>query len=480
MLHKKTSFFGCFFVWYTCFMNKKQARITFYGGVGWVTGANFMLENVIDSGDSTKILVDCGMYQGGDNSFEKNAEDFHYDPSGIDVLVVTHAHADHIGRIPKLVRDGFRGVIYSTKPTYEIVRVMFQDSLMIMEHESKKREVEPLFSQADIDHAMSLWKYVSYHDPVHLPGDFTMSFHDAGHILGSAIAKFHYGEKNIVFTGDLGNSPDPLLRDTEVIDDADYMVIESVYGDRNHEAREERIEKLEKAILRTIAEKGVLLIPSFALERTQNMLYILNELVESGRIPQIPVYLDSPLGINITEIFKSNTEYFNQDVQDRLKTDEDVFGFPGFVQTSSVDESKAILRQPNPKIIISSAGMSHAGRIIHHQKQYLDQPNTTLLFVGYQSVGTLGRILQDGAKKVKILNDEVQVNARIETISGYSAHRDSNGLLEFVSHSSERLQKVFVAMGETKSSLFLVQRIRDYLGVKAFAPDVDESVVLDC
>jgi metallo-beta-lactamase family protein len=461
-------------------MSNKQARITFYGGVGWVTGANFMLENVTPSGNGTKILVDCGMYQGGENTFEKNAEDFHYDPSEIDVLVVTHAHADHIGRIPKLVRDGFRGVIYSTKPTYQIVQIMFQDSLMIMEQEAKKRDLEPIYSQADIDHAMSLWKYVSYHDPVHLPGDFTMSFHDAGHILGSAIAKFHYGEKNIVFTGDLGNSPDPLLRDTEVIDDADYMVIESVYGDRNHENRDERIEKFEKAILRTIAENGVLLIPSFALERTQNLLYIINDLVESGRVPEIPVYLDSPLGISITDIFKENTEFFNKHVQERLKTDEDVFGFPGFVETRSVDESKAILRQPNPKIIISSAGMSHAGRIIHHEKQYLDEPNTTLLFVGYQSVGTLGRIIQDGAKKVKIFNDEIEVKARIETISGYSAHRDSDGLIDFISHSAERLQQVFVAMGETKSSLFLVQRIRDYLGVKASAPDVDDSVVIDC
>jgi len=461
-------------------MNNKQARITFYGGVGWVTGANFLLENIIENGKSTKILIDCGMYQGGRASFEKNAEDFHYNPADIDVLIVTHGHADHIGRIPKLVRDGFRGVIYSTKPTYDLVQVMFQDSLTIMTQEAKKREIEPTFSQADIDQALSQWKYVSYHNQVDLPGGFTVRLYDAGHILGSAIAKFSYGEKNIVFTGDLGNSPDPLLNDSEIIDDADYMVIESVYGDRNHEERDERIEKLEKAILRTVAERGVLLIPSFALERTQNLLYVINDLVESKRVPELPVYLDSPLASKITDIFRANTEYFKQDVQESLKTDDDVFGFPGFVETQSVDDSKAILRQPNPKIIISSAGMSHAGRIIHHEKQYLGHPNTTLLFVGYQAVGTMGRMIQDGAESITIFKDKIDIKARVETISGYSAHKDSDGLVEFVSHSAGRLKQVFVAMGETKSSLFLVQRIRDYLGVPAVAPDTDESVILDC
>ena len=306
-----------------------------------------------------------------------------------------------------------------------------------------------------------------------------MTLHDARHILGSALGKFKYRNKNIVFTGDLGNSPDPLLKDSEIINDADYMIIESVYGDRNHEERDERIAKLKAAIMETIAKKGILMIPSFALERTQNLLYFLNELVESGEIPSIPVFLDSPLAINITDVFRKHSHLMNQGVQDALASDNDVFSFPGLKETETVNESKGIMRVPNPKIIISSAGMSHAGRIIHHEKQYLDDPENMLLFVGYQAVGTLGRIVQDGAKKVTLLGKEIEVRAKVETISGYSAHKDLDHLVEFVSHSAERLQQVFVAMGEVKSSLFLVQRLRDYLGVKARAPEVDESVILD-
>lgn len=467
--------------WYTRYMqNDKQIKVSFHGGTGWVTGANFLLENIpTNSEKPTKILIDCGMYQGSEDAQVMNYADFEYGPKDIDILVVTHAHADHIGRVPKLVKDGFQGKIYSTEATFDIAKIMFQDSLNILEYEAKKQDIEPLYSQADVNRALELWKTVSFHDPVSLPGGFTVTLYLAGHILGSAMAKFSYGSKNIVFTGDLGNSPDPLLRDTEVINDADYMIIESVYGDRNHEEREERIEKLKEAIMETIAKNGILMIPSFALERTQNILYILNNLVEDGIIPKIPVFLDSPLAIDITNTFKKHPELFNDDVRQRMQTDPDIFDFPGFAETYSIEESKAIMRVPNPKIIVSSAGMSHAGRIIHHEKQYLDDPENMLLFIGYQAVGTPGRMLQDGAKKMKLLGKEVEIKAQIRTISGYSAHKDSDGLLEFVSHSGDRLKQVFVAMGEPKASLFLVQRIRDYLGIKATAPEKDTSVILD-
>lgn len=458
----------------------KEIKVTFYGGVGWVTGANFLLENVVPEGQtSTKILIDCGMFQGGEDAGPMNHEPFHYNPADIDILIITHSHADHIGRVPKLVRDGFRGKIYSTEASFDLAEVMLADSLKIVAYEAKKKEIDPLYEKQDVERALQLWRHIPYHNPLELPGGFSMTFHDAGHILGSAMAKFKYANKNIVFTGDIGNSPDPLLRDTEVIDDADYMIIESVYGDRNHEDREQRVAKLKNAVMETIAKKGILMIPSFALERTQNLLFILNDLVESGELPQIPIFLDSPLGINITNVFKKHTQLLNDNVQKALQSDSDVFAFPGLKETYSIDDSKAIMRIPNPKVIISSAGMSHAGRIIHHEKQYLDDPENMLLFVGYQAVGTLGRIIQDGAKKVKLLGKEIDVRATIQTISGYSAHKDSEHLVEFVEHSAERLQHVFVCMGETKSSLFLVQRIRDYLGVKATAPDVDESVVLD-
>lgn len=458
---------------------KKQIQLTCYGGAGWVTGANFMVETMPETGPHKKILIDCGMFQGGEESQTMNYTPFDYDPASVDVLVVTHAHADHIGRIPKLVRDGFRGVIYSTKATYDLTQIMFQDSLKILSYEAKKQDIDPLYTQKDVDHALSLWKTVNFHDTIKLNPDLSVSFHYAGHILGSSMIKLNYGSKKMLFSGDLGNSPDPLLQDTEVIDDVDYMLIESVYGDRNHEEIEERDSKLKAAIHETIARKGILMIPTFALERTQNILYIINNFIEDGEIPHIPVYLDSPLAIDITHTFKKYPELFNQHVQDRLTTDPDIFDFPGLTETHSRDESKAILRSENPKIIISSAGMSHAGRIIHHEKQYLDDPDNMLLFVGYQAVGTPGRILQDGAKKMKLLGKEVEIKAHIKTISGYSAHKDSDHLLEFISHSADHLKEVFVAMGEPKASLFLVQRIRDYLGIKAQAPEQGESFIID-
>jgi metallo-beta-lactamase family protein len=460
--------------------NKHQVRVTFHGGTGSVTGANFLLENVAETREGTnKILIDCGLYQGDRDADTMNYSPFAYDPADIDILIVTHAHADHIGRIPRLVKEGFSGKIYSTKATRELTELMFQDSLEIITYEAEKENKEPMYGQDDVKRALELWRTVSFHDPLDLGLGFHVSFFQAGHILGSAIAKFSYGSKNIVFTGDLGNSPDPILRDNEVVTDAHYMIMESVYGDRNHEEREERINKLKEAINETVAKKGVLLIPSFALERTQTVLYVLNELAESGEIPKIPVFLDSPLAIDITAVFKKYPELFNDQVQKRLKTDPDVFSFPGLVETYSMSDSKGILKVPGPKVIISSAGMSHAGRIIHHEKQYLDEAENMVLFIGYQAVGTLGRIIQDGAEKVTIFGKEVPIRATIRTISGYSAHKDSDHLLEFVGHSQDTLQHVFVTMGETKAALFLVQRIRDYLGIKATAPQLGDSIVLD-
>ncbi len=453
---------------------KNNASITFYGGAGTVTGSNFLLT----LGDKN-ILIDCGLTQGEEYCDDCNYDAFDYDPSSIDVLVATHAHADHIGRIPKLVRDGFQGTIYSTKATYDLSEVMFADSVNILMREAKEKNREPLYEKTDVEKAFSLWKILEYHTLQQLPRDITVSFKDAGHILGSAIAEFSYQGKKIVFTGDLGNSPSPLLRDTEEIQNADYMVMESVYGNKNHEAEEDRSRLLKQALIDTHGRGGVLMIPSFSIERTQVLLYLINNLIEDNEVPNIPVFLDSPLAIKVTDIYKKYTHLFNDAVQEEIRGGDDIFDFPQFTETERVTDSKAILGERDPKVIIAGSGMSTGGRILHHEKHYLGDKNNILLLVGYQAVGTLGRKIEDGAKEVEIFDERVPVRAEVRKIEGFSAHKDSEHLVDFVASTSESLKEVFVAMGEPKASLFLVQRLRDYLGVKARAPQQGDTVMLD-
>ena len=457
-------------------MNNKEQKnsIAFYGGVGAVTGANFLLTL-----GGTKILVDCGLVQGEKYCHDCNYEPFPYDASSIDYVFATHAHADHIGRIPKLVREGFSGTIFSTPATKDLSEVMFTDAVRIITYEAQKSEREPLYEAGDAKKTLSLWKGIDYRKEEKLTPEITVLLKDAGHILGSTMIEFTYKGKKVVFTGDLGNSPSLLLKDTEDITDADYMVMESVYGDRNHEKREQRVLLLQKAIEDISARKGALMIPSFSIQRTQELLYLINNFVEDGILPKIPVFLDSPLAIKVTDIFKRYAHLFNKNVQDEIKGGDDIFNFPQFEDTKEVFESKAILKQSDPKIIIAGSGMSSGGRILHHEKRYLSDPKNMLLLVGYQAVGTLGRLIQDGAKEVTIHDETIPVKAEVRVIYGFSGHKDSDHLIEFVEESQKTLKKVFVAMGEPKSSLFLVQRLRDYLGVNAVAPEKDEIIELD-
>jgi metallo-beta-lactamase family protein len=450
-----------------------SARVTFFGGASTVTGANFLFE-----ADDTRILVDCGLEQGKGFSEDKNYEPFPYDPKSIDVLFATHAHADHIGRIPRLVREGFSGVIYSTPATRELSSVMFDDALGILAEEARKQAREPLYEKEDVAKALALWKTLPYHHLEKLSGAVSVVLKDAGHILGSAMVELTIQGKKVIFTGDLGNSPSPLLRDTEVVSDADYLIIESVYGDRNHESREARRDIFTKAVKDTIARKGTLLIPSFSIDRTQVLLYELNNLVEDGVIEPLPVFLDSPLAIAVTKIYERYNGDFNDAIKKEIAGGDNIFDFPKFSFTPRVEDSKAIIEVPNPKIVIAGSGMSGGGRVLHHEKHYLSDTNNILLLVGYQVAGTFGRRLQDGAKKVRIFNEEIPVNAEVRVLEGYSAHKDSEHLVRFVEDSQKTLKKVFVAMGEPKSSLFLVQRLRDYLGVNAVAPSAGESYEL--
>jgi len=449
---------------------EKKIKITFYGGVGSPTGSNFMISDGI-----TNILVDCGLVQGKRVGEDTNRKDFAYVPNTIDALFVTHSHVDHIGRIPKLVRDGFVGTIYSTPPTKEIGERMLEDTLGILEGEAKDDNLPALYEKKDIEHSMRLWKGISYHEEI-IVGKFKIRLKDGGHVLGSSFVECTYQGKQILFTGDIGNSPTPLLKDPESLNGTNYLVIESVYGDRNHEDRAIRKQIFEESIKEAIKKRGALIIPAFSLERTQELLYELNDLVENKKISPIPIFIDSPLAIDITKIYKKYENYFNETAQNIIKSGDDIFNFQGLHFTYTTEESKAINNAPNPKIIIAGSGMSNGGRVVHHEKRYLPDSNSTLLIIGYQAPGSLGRQLQDGAKNVTILGEEVMVRAKVKTIHGYSGHKDSEGLLDAVSEARESLKKVFVVLGEPKSALFFVQRVRDYLDIDAIAPELGESV----
>ncbi|MEA1929842.1 MAG: MBL fold metallo-hydrolase [Patescibacteria group bacterium] len=449
---------------------KTKLSITFHGGVGSVTGANFLLAD--DGPQEKKILIDCGFFQGSRVAEKKNREPFPYDPKEIDTLIITHAHLDHIGRIPKLVHDGFRGPIYSTPPTRDITELSLTDSLGVLTKEAKGSKEPIIYNKVDVERSMKQWKTVDYHQEFEL-GDWQVSLLDAGHILGSAMIRFVHqpSGKVFVFTGDLGNSPSLLLRDTEVVADADYLVMESVYGDRNHENHEVALAKLEDVIEDTVNAQGTLMVPAFSIERTQELLHEIEKMVEGSRIPVVPVFLDSPLAIKVTDIYSRYLDYLNKEVNELINKGNAIFRFPQLHRTLKTSESKAIAGIEGPKIIIAGSGMSNGGRIIHHEKRFLADPKSALLLVGYQAAGSLGRQLEDGAKWVKILGEDVPVRARTVVISGYSAHKGSDDLFGFVSHSADKVKKVFVTMGEPHSSLFLVQRLRDYLGIDATMPE---------
>lgn len=429
-----------------------------------MTGVNYLLET-----RRAKVLIDCGLFQGGRDARKMNRQKFPYQPSQIEAVLITHSHIDHIGRLPRLVKEGFRGKILATRPTKDFAQAMLFDAEKIGEF---------AYNQSDVEKTLQLFQGIDYGRKIKLNEEISFCFREAGHILGSAIIEIWAEGQKVVFSGDLGNPPVPLLRPTEFIRKADYAIVESTYGDRLHETKEQRKDLLENVIEDTVTQGGTLLIPSFALERTQEVLYELNELAENHRIPRIPIFIDSPLAIKLTKIYQKYPDYFNQEAVYLIKSGDDLFKFPGLRMTQTVEESKKIAQVSPPKIIIAGSGMSTGGRILHHEKRYLADPKNTFLVICYQVPGTLGRKILSGVKTVKIFGQEIPNRIQVKAIGGYSAHADQEMLCLWVKQMKDTLKRVFVVQGEEKSALALVQHIKDHLGLPAEAPEMGRVVEL--
>ena len=448
-------------------------KLEFYGADGEVTGSNHILE-----GNGVKIMIDCGLFQGDKTCDEKNRRPFSYDPSTVNAIFVTHAHLDHIGRIPKLLKEGFKGRIYSTKPTREIAQIMFDDTVRVLTREARETGKEAIYGPEDVAKTMERWETVLYEDTIVI-GELHVCFRDAGHILGSSMIEITHKDKKIVFSGDLGNSPAPLLNDTASLSNVDYLVMEATYGSSLHEDKDKRVSLLEEIIKDTIVRGGTLMIPAFSIDRTQDLIAELNDLVESKTIPEIPVFVDSPLAIKVTQVYDENQSYFNKETKDNIKSGDDIFKFPKLRFTPHSSESIAIKDVPNPKIIIAGSGMSNGGRIMHHEYNYLGDPKSTLLLIGYQAVGTMGRDLQEGVKSVKLFDQDIPVRAKVISTNGYSAHKDMNGLMDFVSTMQKSLKQIFIVHSELGVGLFFAQRVKDYLGINARVAKEREVIEID-
>jgi len=456
-------------------------QIKFLGATTSVTGSCHLITT-----ENHKLLLDCGLFQGSNELEQLNWEPFDFNPEEIECVLLSHAHIDHCGRIPLLVKRGFRGRIYCTDATADLLTIMLRDCASIMEKEAEWTNrknmraggplVEPLYTMADVEAALSLVTPVLYNQLIALNGSLKAVFNDAGHILGSAIIELFIQEGDdvtkLVYSGDLGMKGRPILRDPTFIKKADFVIMETTYGSRVHESNSDSIDKLIEIILKTVRRGGNVIIPSFAVGRTQELIYQLNRFYEGHseyqkELSSIMVYVDSPMATSATEIFRRNAQVFDEETREYILRGDHPLDFKNLKFTRSVEESVALNHDQNPKIIISSSGMCEAGRIKHHLKHNLWNPKSSIVFVGYQAEGTLGRSIVKGDKRVTIFGEKIQVEAEIYNLEGFSGHADRDGLLEWVSGFQKKPGRIFLVHGEEEAK-------------KAFAKTVKDALDIDC
>jgi metallo-beta-lactamase family protein len=454
------------------------------GAAREVTGSNYVVEV-----GQTRFLVDCGMHQGGEKEEALNFAPFQFDPGEIAFVLLTHAHIDHSGRLPRLVRAGYSGPIYATAPTCDLAEIMLLDSAYIQEMEAEWRTrkarraghpgPEPLYTQDDARKTIRLFRPVDYHSPLTPAHGITALFHDAGHILGSSFLELHLedqGEKaTVLFSGDVGQPDQPIIRDPEVVTQTDYLLMESTYGDRLHEHNGTPREKLAEILKQAQRDGGNVIIPAFAVGRTQELLYFLREILAKYKL-DMPVYVDSPLASKASEVFRQHPEAFDEESW-KLVKDGGAFEFPQLHYTRSADQSRA-LNGKRGVVIISASGMADAGRIRHHLKHNLWRPEAHVVIVGFQAQGTLGRRLLDGDKRVRIFGEEIAVKAHIDEITGLSAHADQSQLLAWASHFAPPRLTILIH-GELQSALALEKLLEDKLHFKVVVAEPNEIIDLD-
>jgi metallo-beta-lactamase family protein len=467
-----------------------QIRLSFLGAAQNVTGSQYLVET-----DNTKLLVDCGLYQERELN-GRNWSPFFVPPQSLDAVLLTHAHLDHCGLLPRLARKDFNQSIYCTAATAEITRIMLLDAGKLQEEDAefksrrhKKEERKgpypeiPLYTQEDAEAVFPLFSTVKYGEPVQIGEGVEAGFHDAGHVLGSSIIRLKIeqnGEqRTILFSGDIGRWNKPMLHDPTLFDEADYVVVESTYGDRLLEPLEDTANEFAEIINATADKGGNIIIPSFALERSQEIMYYLNKFRLEGRIPRLPVFIDSPMAVSITEVFGNHPELFDGEMKKLLRQEKSPFDFPELKMVRTTEESKELNHLTGSNIIIAGSGMCTGGRIKHHLVNNITKEESTVLFVGYQASDTLGRYIVDGAKTARILGQCYPVRARIAQVHGFSAHADRDELIKWLSSLAKPPRRVFITHGELDASQHLASLVRESQGWETLIPHYRQQVWLD-